>query len=179
MLLRDDPDNVPAPSQLRDIPIGDRGCRTGGILREPQQGDSQQACEAHQRGNRPRSAAPQTGASLSMLTMVRHGALLALTQQLACTFTGRLRADFRRGLRSLDGLGPAVGRAAATCFRTICPKRNNHPSASPSKTTVATLPHRTNSILIRSGTGTFFSTSISNMRPTTAFATPTTPLSMP
>src|SRR5437867_4402478 len=76
MLLRDDPDNVPAPSQLRDIPIGDRGCRTGGILREPQQGDSQQACEEDQRGNRPRSAAAQTGVSPSMLAMARHGDLL-------------------------------------------------------------------------------------------------------
>src|SRR2546426_8897600 len=109
MLLRDDPDNVPAPSQLRDISIGDRGCRTGGILREPQQGDSQQACDEDQRGNRPRSAAAETGASLSMFTMVRHGDLLALTQRLACAPTALLRAAFRRGLRFLDGLGPAIG----------------------------------------------------------------------
>src|SRR2546428_12081269 len=100
MLLRDDPDNVPAPSQLRDISIGDRGCRTGGILGEPQQGDSQQACEEDQRGNRPRSAAAQTGVSPSMLAMARHGDLLVLTQRLACALTGRLRF--------LDGLGPAI-----------------------------------------------------------------------
>src|SRR2546430_17575165 len=120
MLLRDDPDNVPAPSQLRDIPIGDRGCRTGGILREPQQGDSQQACEEDQRGNRPRSAAPQTGASLSMFTMVRHGDLLALTQRLACAPTALLRADFRRGLLGTLGLwGLPLGSLFRFCLERL------------------------------------------------------------